>query len=520
MILILHTIKKNFRLYFILILTTLISCKRKKIFIDQENKDLSRSFEYYKIKYSKAINHFQTQKDSLKLKALYYILNNLDDQFFFQARWLKAYNTAISTNKEISVNDLIYKLDSIKMIYPTELEKIEDTKVITNDYLIRNIDRAFESRNNKWANDLSFEDFCEYVLPYKVGNEEPELWGTCLKNETFLSKDSLKNVVNSIDAVKYINDRLHWYKGTVNYDYPVDVGYTMTKSIGAGTCYSMSRMIAFQARAVGLPVVIDFAPSWGNRSEGHYWNALIYKNHTYPFDAAGPDIGFYKIEFKGIDRIPYKISKVFRKTFSIQNNSLPVQNRFSEPMPATFDNKRIKDVTDQYVPVSNITLKYSKKISKKFSYLCTFNNRNWIPSSWGTVDDRSITFNNMGRDMVYLPVCYCSNEKNSELVPIGNPFILFSNGQIKEIRVNLERKQTVVVTKKYPEDETNKIIKGDSYELLYWSNSWKSSGTQTAKGNMLYFSNVPSNALYWIRDLTQGKQERIFTYGHDQQIWW
>jgi hypothetical protein len=32
--------------------------------------------------------------------------------------------------------------------------------------------------------------------------------------------------------------------------------------------------------------------------------------------------------------------------------------------------------------------------------------------------------------------------------------------------------------------------------------------------------NMPTNALFWLRDLTKGKEERPFTYENGQQVWW
>ena len=41
--------------------------------------------------------------------------------------------------------------------------------VITAEYLIDNIDRAFDNwQKRPWNRSLSFEDFCEYLLPYRV----------------------------------------------------------------------------------------------------------------------------------------------------------------------------------------------------------------------------------------------------------------------------------------------------------------------------------------------------------------
>ncbi|HEX7870015.1 MAG TPA: hypothetical protein VF455_07860 [Chryseobacterium sp.] len=480
----------------------------------------STSFGFYKKKYSNAIIHYSKPKDSLKLKALYFILHNLKDQYFTKANWIRAYNRTIINSKTKSLEDLVNERDSIFQIYPLSLDTVKDQEVVTNSYLIKNIDRAFESRKYRWAKNVSFSDFCEYVLPYKIGNEEPEVWGLCLNRESYLKPDSLAKVENMIQAASYVNDHLSWYKGTIDYDYPIDIGYLMSRLIATGTCNSMTRMAAFQMRALGLPIAIDYSPTWGNRSEGHSWNALVIDNRSYPFDANGPNIGYYKIEFKGTGRMPYKISKVFRKTFSSQSTPITIRGDKSEAVPEVFKTKHIKDVTDEYVPVSDIILKYNVDFKNNFGYLCTFDNTRWTPSFWGQISGHNILFKKMGRDMVYLPALYAPVNGNTNMKPIGNPFILFRDGRSKEIIAMENSKQNLIVKRKYPEDESNTIIKGDKYELFYWNGNWKSLGIQVAKFNRLYYSNVPKNALYWIKDLTEGKQERIFTYENDQQVWW
>jgi hypothetical protein len=72
-----------------------------------------------------------------------------------------------------------------------------------------------------------------------------------------------------------------------------------------------------------------------------------------------------------------------------------------------------------------------------------------------------------------------------------------------------------------PRSDDNTIRVGDEYELFYWSSyGWKSLGKQVAKKMSLSFTCVPENALLWLRDLTRGTEERIFTYEEGMQIWW
>jgi hypothetical protein len=40
------------------------------------------------------------------------------------------------------------------------------------------------------------------------------------------------------------------------------------------------------------------------------------------------------------------------------------------------------------------------------------------------------------------------------------------------------------------------------------------------KTQELVYHNVPSGALLLLRNLTKGKEERIFTYENGEQVWW
>ena len=62
---------------------------------------------------------------------------------------------------------------------------------------------------------------------------------------------------------------------------------------------------------------------------------------------------------------------------------------------------------------------------------------------------------------------------------------------------------------------------GDYYELLFWKkNGFVSLGRQIAKKKTITFDNVPKNALLLLKDLTRGKQERVFTYENNTQVFW
>lgn len=72
-------------------------------------------------------------------------------------------------------------------------------------------------------------------------------------------------------------------------------------------------------------------------------------------------------------------------------------------------------------------------------------------------------------------------------------------------------------------NDDNGIRKGNLYELFYIdeSGTWASAGKQTAEQDeLLIYKQIPQGTLYWLRNYTRGKEERIFTYEKGKQVWW
>ena len=90
-------------------------------------------------------------------------------------------------------------------------------------------------------------------------------------------------------------------------------------------------------------------------------------------------------------------------------------------------------------------------------------------------------------------------------------------GRIRILQTDANRNNHIL-----PINDDNCIRDGEIYELLYWDNKWISIGKQmgSAKTYQLTYNNVPTNALFLLRNLTKGKEERIFTYENGKQIWW
>lgn len=47
------------------------------------------------------------------------------------------------------------------------------------------------------------------------------------------------------------------------------------EQIRRGSCDDKARYNTLLMSALGMAVTIDFVPAWGNRNNGHSWNALL-----------------------------------------------------------------------------------------------------------------------------------------------------------------------------------------------------------------------------------------------------
>ena len=70
-----------------------------------------------------------------------------------------------------------------------------------------------------------------------------------------------------------------------------------------------------------------------------------------------------------------------------------------------------------------------------------------------------------------------------------------------------------------PLTDYNNIVPGETYELLVGDDKgFNSLGMKVAEYSYIDFDSVPVNGLYWIRNHTKGREERIFTFERNRVI--
>ena len=297
-----------------------------------------------------------------------------------------------------------------------------------------------------------------------------------------------------------------------------DLNLSDLLTLKTGTCEDATQYTLYAMRAMGIPVAMDFTPLWGNKNGGHGWNALIKNQRTLHFVGTETHPGMDKVQFTRSYWMKRKLAKVFRRTFKIQANNITDIAK-GQTIPNHLDNVNLLDVTDQYVPVSPVHLQDNQKShfdNNNIVYLCVFNNLKWQAIHWTETNGNGADFKKMGRDVIYLPATF--DEEGYH--PVSSPFYLSPNGEKIIVAPNLNRRTSIRILSKYPEDKSNNITIGSDYELFYWNNKWISLGKKKAVANFIEFSKVPEGSLLWIRKQGGGFQERIFTVQNGKQTWW
>lgn len=390
------------------------------------------------------IKHYQNGTDSLKLKAALFLIENMTDKHYFTGQAVDEYYTFIDSVYQIRQEEYdipaIYDEFKKKAKYLQENPTInQDVQNLSADYLIENIEEAFAVWDRPWNRHLSFEEFCELILPYRIGSEIPETWRQLYRErfEQFLLSDTIRTALQACTAInnELIKQTIHIASTSV---LSISLRPTTLANIKFGLCGDYANQAVFAMRSTGIPVAIEIVPHWGDNNNSHVFNVVYDNNGTsHDFSGSEQNPDEHLIRFKNA------IPKVYRKTFGKQASSLAMLHG-NEAIPPFFMNPNLSDVTDNYpfIGAKDITIPLPEQPNRRFAYLCVFDPHGWTPVAWGTVAGNKAEFKAIGLNIVYQTALY----RNDKLEPIGDPFLLdtlglsFYTPQAETMEYVLERK--------------------------------------------------------------------------------
>ncbi len=421
--------------YLLLLLTMLlvsVGClKSNKPGIPEPVRRVINQAELHKVAFLNAMVSYDNPEDSLKLKALYYLIANMGSHYEI------TYKISDSTGKRYTIPIADYpdyqtlkkhlrllkeKDSSLKVMHDTILL---DIKTVSSQLLTTNTDTAFKS----WANPLynqniySFNDFCQYILPYRVANEKAEPFRHFFRSRY---SDKIFNLlhpsqVNPVSLTSRIHqlvvNDVHFDKRyEIHYNYP-DLNEIASAHKGNYRDIALYEVKAF--RSFGIASTMDYTPYFADSSGGYFWPAVMVSGqHFIPVLYPGFSTDYLTK--------PGKISKVYRRIYSDDTTSLFRIKKMSEHTPAFLGQFNYDDVTDEYVPTANINVTLTD--TARYAYLAVFNGGSWHPVQWSNSQNQLQThFSKMGVDILYLPMIV----RNERTLPAGQPFLLEKDGTVK-----------------------------------------------------------------------------------------
>jgi hypothetical protein len=465
----------------------------------------------------KALNYFRQNGDSLKYKAICFLIEDIDIHYSMSYYW------ADTLNQPVAFSELNYAtfeeshkaFEELKKktpgIHPVPV-KYRDIDSIKGDFLIDNVERAFEVWKRPWAKDLPFDMFCEYLLPYRMSIEPLQQWRQKYYEKfSWITDSAFHSPV--LEAANYLKeDILQWFFNTYNIETRKEplprLGPMQLLHRKKGPCEDIAGLAAYAMRSQGIPATEDIAVYWGTSSGSHFWNVTFDKGDALPVDINTHGNGKFSLI-----REP---AKVIRLTWSKQPGTIASLLPANQIPDGFMQVPNYTDVTDIYWPTGDVVCDlFNSNIPSGYVFACVFNYLQWKPAWWGRVKDGKTIFHQMSKGVVYLPMCFYQEK----LFPAGYPVALYKDSCQKILVPDTINKRAITL-----DEQDNYLIyqPGKSYKLYYWDNNWKLLKGETADfDHKLVFESVPGNALLLLVPEYSKRKERPFTINEKgEREWW
>ncbi|HCO68370.1 MAG TPA: hypothetical protein DIT04_11530 [Dysgonomonas sp.] len=424
--------------------------------------ELERVLKYYSV----------DRRDSLKYKAARFVIENMPGHYSYDGNEIQQYyaEVLLVLNANISTEE---KFNLINPIYNKYIRDnnnyTQDIKIISADYLIWNIERAFKLWGNKlWLEHLSFDEFCEYILPYKVTElQNLDYWQDSLYLKYCFLTDNIPEsqhdasiYLRATTVNEHIRDSFKEENTSFADGESRGRGYNLLNAstidkIPFGLCEDYANMNVAILRSLGIPAIIESFPFWQYKGMGHIWYSVLHDNGNNI-----PAVGFENTPGDIFAPLA-KYCKVYRHTYS---HNLKVAEYFSN---AKYIHPSInlfrKDVTSEYTATKSINVPLNDTdLKDKYAYLTSFTGRDWRVLDFTKIKNGKACFEQVAHKAVYMVMGY----NGINLVPASRPFIIHKNGMLEYIEMDSDKKQELKLYRKFPKSirtakMENRILGGE-----------------------------------------------------------
>lgn len=414
-----------------------------------------------KIELEKVLTHYKN--DSLKLKAAEFLITNMPGSFSKNPEILEIctpfyieYDSLAKEYQYTMNTERGRKIDSLWSVFSTRNPQLRnlplqlDLETISSEQLIAEIELAFKSwQENVYTKDCSFDEFCEYILPYRRKNgliiDDARQQFYARHGGTYFTQRG-KDMIDEADSLLYeyrhLTHSRFW--GT---QIPILTASTF-EYLRHGLCEHRCWYNSLLFSSLGMAIAVDFVPAWGNRNNNHTWNVLIRDEKSYAFEAFWDDNRWkykqiYNNQTFDYDWGRFRLAKVYRESFkNYLEGPIADKKVYIDDIPLLFRNFKKKDVSHEYFDTTNVTVTLTEiPKSTHYAYLCVWNFQNWQPVQWGKIEKNKVVFEGMGKDIVYLPCYYVKGN----LIYAGNPFLLNQKGELEYFDSNINKKEDLYI---------------------------------------------------------------------------
>lgn len=398
--------------------------------------------------------------DPQKLAAAVFLMENLDGHH------TRTFDLIDNSTGEVSPVSL-YRPDITSDNYRSYLDSLgltiryrtdQDVQTVTAEYLIRNIDQAFDGwRGNPWSQHYSEDVFLRYILPYRISTEELTDWRTYFIErytpmiDTMTGQRDVRGVARLI-----IRDVKSWFVFQTD-ALLLKPALTPQEAFahGKGECGSIANVFVLALRAMGIAATVDRIPVWGTSNGGHA--EAVY------FDEDGNPV------MLGTgDWLAAQPPRVYRTEFERLSEQQRADNIYDMPY--------YRDVTADYVATSDIAMTFeSAPEGSERAALAVFGNEHWRPIVAGQrreADGRYV-FERIGRSILYMPVCV----EGRSVRLAGRPFHLDPRGNVQYYGMPDTANRVEVDLTPLIREEDRDTFNVVDYYIAYWNRDrWQPSG--------------------------------------------
>lgn len=342
----------------------------------------------------KVLDHYKD--DSLKYQAVCFLIRNMPFHAGYEGNALKHYYQYfdIYAQGKLGPHEVI---DSLKenSFSVSQLKRIEDIANIDSSLLVQNVDWAFKVwREQPWGKNVSFDNFCEFVLPYRLGDEPLGFWREDIYKRYNPILDSIRLLPQAQDplvAAKVLMDSLVVEQSHFTGLFPAGphLGPSVV-SWRAGSCREFADLVVYVMRALGIPCGTDYMAMRGDNNVPHFWNFTLDKDgKTYITEFPDPN-------WKRAVSMYNPKAKVYRNTYGL--NWKDVKRQQGKMMHPAFRKPLYQDVTAVYADSLNRDLVVSSDILCKevhkgdIVYFCLSTRMDWVPIAWTVFEEDSLRF--------------------------------------------------------------------------------------------------------------------------------